>query len=367
MDKSGSCIMYDMGFFSRKLAEAAAALSFDDVLLKPRYSRIIPRECVDLSTRVSRGVRLRIPIVSSPMDTVTEADMAIALAEEGGIGIIHRNMPPEREAEEVGKVKERGLAVGAAVGVFDEERFKLLLKAEADLIVIDVAHGYSENVIRSLKRYKEIDGSVDVVVGNIVDGEAAEDLIAAGADGLRVGLGAGSICFTREVCGVGVPQLQAVAWVADVASTYGVPVIADGGVRKIADVVKALAAGADCVMLGRMLAGTDEAPGEIIVRNGIKLKRYRGMGSPDVIHKLDRYSKLVPEGISGYVRYKGGVKDVLKLIVGGLKSGMGYLGASNLEELKRRSVFIKATPSESFERRVEGILVEKKPPTDVML
>ena len=356
-----------MGFFSRKLAEAAAALSFDDVLLKPRYSRIIPRERVDLSTRASRRVGLRIPIVGSPMDTVTEADMAIALAEEGGIGIIHRNMPPEREAGEVGRVKERGLAVGAAVGVFDEERFRLLLKAEADLIVIDVAHGHSENVIKSLKRYKSIDGSVDVVAGNIVDGEAAEDLIAAGADGLRVGLGAGSICFTREVCGVGVPQLQAVAWVADVASIYGVPVIADGGVRRIADIVKALAAGADCVMLGRMLAGTDEAPGEVIERDGMRFKRYRGMGSPDVIHRLDRYSKLVPEGVSGYVRYKGSVKGVVRLIVGGLRSGMGYLGASNLDELKRRSVFVKATPSESFEQRARGLIVEKKPPTDIML
>ena len=355
-----------MGFFSRKLEEATKALSFDDVLLIPRYSRVVPREGVDVSTRVSRRVRLEIPVVSSPMDTVTEAEMAIALAEEGGIGIIHRNMPVGRQVEEVRKVKERGLRVGAAVGVFDEERFGQLLKAEVDLVVIDVAHGYSENVIRSLKRYKRLD-DVDIIAGNIVTGEAAEEPISAGADGLRVGLGAGSICFTREICGVGVPQLQAIAWVADKASIYGIPVIADGGIRKIADIVKALAAGADCVMLGRMLAGTDESPGEIIERNGLKLKRYRGMGSPEVVQKLDRYSKLVPEGISGYVQYKGSVRRVLRVIVGGIKSGMGYIGASNLEELKRKSMFLKASSSEAFEKRVEGLLLERKPPIDLIL
>jgi len=355
-----------MGFFLRKLEEATNALSFDDVLLVPRYSKVIPKEGVNTSTRISRNVRLGIPIVSSPMDTVTEAEMAIALAEEGGIGIIHRNMSIDQQVEEVRNVKERGLKVGAAVGVFDEERFSQLLKAEVDVVVIDVAHGYSENVIKSLKRYKRLD-DVDIVAGNIVTGEAAEELISAGADGLRVGLGAGSICFTREVCGVGVPQLQAIAWVADIASIYGVPVIADGGIRKIADIVKALAAGADCVMLGRMLAGTDESPGEIIRKDGLKLKRYRGMGSPEVVQKLDRYSKLVPEGISGYVPYKGSVRKVLGTIIGGLKSGMGYIGAANLEELRRKSIFLKASSSESFEKRIEGLLLERKPPIDLIL
>ena len=355
-----------MGFFSRKLERASVALSFDDVLLKPKFSSVTPREGVSTSTKVSKNIKLEIPIVSSPMDTVTEAEMAIALAEEGGIGIIHRNMPVDREAEEVRKVKERGLIVGAAVGVLDEERFRRLVEAEVDLIVIDVAHGHSENVIKSLKRYKRIAG-IDIVAGNIVTPEGAEDLISAGADGLRVGLGAGSICFTREVCGVGIPQLQAIAWVADVASIYGIPVMADGGVRKIADVVKAIAAGADCVMLGRMLAGTDEAPGEVVERDGMKLKKYRGMGSPDVIYKLDRYSKLIPEGISGYVPYKGSVREVVRSIVGGLRSGMGYIGASSISELKRRSELVKATPSESFERRVTGLIVERKSPVDIIL
>lgn len=355
-----------MGFYSRKLENVAVALSFEDVLLIPRFSSVIPREGIDVSTRISRNVVLRIPIVSSPMDTVTEWKMAMALAEEGGIGIIHRNMPVDREADEVRRVKEQGLIVGAAVGVLDEERFRKLVDVGADLVVIDVAHGHSENVIRSIRRYKEI-ADVDIVAGNIVTSEGAEDLIAAGADGLRVGLGSGSMCFTREVCGVGVPQLQAVAWVADVASSYGVPVIADGGIRRIGDIVKALAAGADCVMLGRMLAGTDEAPGEMIERNGVKLKRYRGMGSPEVVEKLDRYSKLIPEGLSGYVPYKGSVREILRLIIGGLKSGMGYVGASNLEELRRKSFFVRATQSESFERRISGLFIERGPPIDVML
>jgi IMP dehydrogenase len=366
IDKNQLYRPLSMGFYSQKLERVAAALSFDDVLLVPRFSSIIPREGIDVSTKVSRNVALRIPIVSSPMDTVTESEMAIALAEEGGIGIIHRNMPADREAEEVKRVKEKGLPVGAAVGILDEERFRKVIDAGADLVVIDAAHGHSENVIKSIRRYKEI-ASIDIVAGNVVTPEGAEDLIAAGADGLRVGLGAGSTCFTREVCGVGIPQLQAIVWVADVASSYGVPVIADGGVRRIGDVVKALAAGADCVMLGRMLAGTDEAPGEIIERNGMRLKKYRGMGSPEVIQKLDRYSKLVPEGLSGYVPYKGSVRDILRMIVGGLKSGMGYVGASNLEELRRKSVFVKATPSESLERRVSGLILEKNRLFEIML
>jgi len=365
MDKSQLHRGHHMGFFSRKLEAVAPAASFDDVLLKPRYSSITPDRDLDTSTRISRRIGLRIPIASSPMDTVTESDMAIALAEVGGIGIIHRNMSIERQAEEVRRVKERGLIVGAAIGVLDERRMEALQKAEVDLLVIDVAHGHSENVIKSVKMYKR--AGVDVVAGNIVTPEAAEDLISAGADGLRVGLGAGSICLTREMCGVGVPQLQAIAWVADAASRYGIPVIADGGVRRVGDVVKAIAAGADCVMLGRMLAGTDEAPGEIVERDGVRWKRYRGMGSLEVIGGLDRYSKMIPEGLSGYVPYRGSVREVVKLIVGGLKSGMGYIGASSIEELKRRSEFVRASPSESWERRVSNLLIERQYPLNIML
>ncbi|MCS7132708.1 MAG: IMP dehydrogenase [Aigarchaeota archaeon] len=355
-----------MGFFSGKLEAAVEGVSFDDVLLKPRYSSVIPREDLDTSTRITRSVELKIPVASSPMDTVTESEMAIALAELGGIGIIHRNMGIEEQAAQVRRIKERGLLVGAAVGILDDGRFEALVKAEVDVVVIDVAHGHSENVIRSLRTYKRI-GGADVVAGNIVTAEAAEDLIAAGVDGLRVGIGAGSICLTREICGVGVPQLNAIAWVADAASKYGVPVIADGGIRRVADVVKAIAAGADCVMLGRMLAGTEEAPGEVVEKDGMKLKRYRGMGSAEVISRLDRYSKLVPEGISGYVPYRGSVREIVKMIIGGLKGGMGYVGASNLRELKEKSEFVRVPPSESWERRVGNIIIERQPPITIML
>jgi len=347
-----------MGLFSRKLRSAAPALGYDDVLLKPRFSDIVPRRDVDLSTKISRNVRLGIPIVSSPMDTVTESEMAIALAELGGMGIIHRNMSIERQVEEVKAVKERGLIVGAAVGVFDERRVEALINAGADLIVIDTAHGHSRNVLESLRIYKRL-GDVDVVAGNIVTAEAAEDLISAGADGLRVGMGSGSICITREVSGVGVPQLSAVAWVSDVASNYGVPVIADGGVKRIGDIVKAIAAGADCVMLGSMLAGTDEAPGELIEKDGFKFKRYRGMGSREVIHRLDRYSKLVPEGVSSLIPYRGSVKKILKNIIGGLKSGFGYIGARNIDEVKIKGEFVLATRSERWDMRSRNILVER--------
>ena len=346
-----------MGLFSRKLRSAAPTLSYDDVLLKPKFSDIVPKDDVDLSTRISRNVRLKIPVASSPMDTVTESMMAIALAEMGGIGIIHRNMSIERQVEEIKLVKERGLIVGAAVGIFDEKRVKALIKAGVDLIIIDVAHGHSKNVLESLKIYKRI-GDVDVVAGNIVTAEAAEDLIAAEADGLRVGMGSGSICITREVSGVGVPQLSAIAWVSDVASNYGVPVIADGGVKRIGDIVKAIAAGADCVMLGSMFAGTDEAPGELIERDGFKFKRYRGMGSKEVIYRLDRYSKLVPEGVSGLIPYKGSVKEILRNIVGGLKSGFGYIGARNIDEVKLKGEFILVTRSEEWEMRSRNILIE---------
>jgi len=347
-----------MGLFSRKLRSAAPALGYDDVLLKPRFSDIVPREDVDLSTKISRNVRLGIPIVSSPMDTVTESEMAIALAELGGIGVIHRNMSIERQVKEVKAVKERGLIVGAAVGVFDEKRVKELINVGADLIVIDAAHGHSRNVLESLRIYKRL-GDVDVVAGNIVTAEAAEDLISAGADGLRVGMGSGSICITREVSGVGVPQLSAVAWVSDVASNYGVPVIADGGVKRIGDIVKAIAAGADCVMLGSMLAGTDEAPGELIEKDGFKFKRYRGMGSREVIYRLDRYSKLVPEGVSSLIPYKGSVRKILKNIIGGLKSGFGYIGARSVDEVKIKGEFVLATRSERWEMRSRNILVER--------
>ncbi len=348
-----------MGRFLEKLENAPLGLTYRDVLLVPKYSEIIPKDNLDLSTNFSRNIRLKIPISSSPMDTVTEAKMAIALAEEGGIGIIHRNMDAKRQAEEVKKVKEAGLKVGAAIGVFDEERAKELIKSEVDVLVLDVAHGHHENVRKSIRLYKRID-NIDIVGGNIATKEAAEDLIAAEVDGLRVGMGCGSICTTREITGVGVPQLYAIASVADVAKEYGIPVIADGGIESSGDILKALAAGAKSIMLGYLLAGTDEAPGEIITINGKKYKVYRGMGSKSVISSLDRYCKFVPEGVEGLVPYRGSVRNIIRKLIGGIKSGMGYIGAKNVQEIWQKGEFIRVTPLGSYENKPRNIIVLEK-------
>jgi len=344
--------------FLEKLRKAELGLTFDDVLVKPNYSEIFPAK-VDTATKVSKNMKLDIPLVSSPMDTVTEAEMAIALAKHGGIGIIHRNLSIEEEAKEVEKVKEKGLKVGAAVGVFDQKRVEVLVNAGVDLIVIDTAHGHSKDVIESLKLYKKM-YDVDIMAGNIATKEGAIALIENGADSLRVGIGPGSACLTRKVSGVGVPQLYAVASVADVASEYDVPVVADGGIKTSGDIVKAIVAGADCVMIGNLFAGTDESPGEIIIDKGRKFKKYRGMGSEEVVKRLDRYSKLVPEGIVGLVPYKGAVEDVIHKLVGGLKTGMGYVGARNIKELKLKGRFIRVTSLGERENRPRNIFIEKE-------
>ena len=344
--------------FLEKLKKAELGLTFDDVLIKPNYSEVHPAK-VDTTTKVSKNIKLDIPLVSSPMDTVTEAEMAIALAKHGGIGIIHRNLSIEEEAKEVEKVKEKGLKVGAAVGVFDQKRVEALVNAGADLIVIDTAHGHSKDVIESLKIYKKM-YDVDIMAGNIATKEGAIALIENGADSLRVGIGPGSACLTRKVSGVGVPQLYAVASVADVASEYDVPVVADGGIKTSGGVVKAIVAGADCVMIGNLFAGTDESPGEIIIEKGKKFKKYRGMGSEEVVKRLDRYSKLVPEGIVGLVPYKGTVEDVIRKLVGGLKTGMGYVGAGNIKELKLKGRFIRVTSLGERENRPRNIFIEKE-------
>jgi IMP dehydrogenase len=279
-------------------------ITFDDVLLMPAYSEVLPRE-VSLQGRFSKHISLGIPFASAAMDTVTEAPMAFAMAREGGIGVIHKNMSAERQAAEVAKVKAEGLPVAAGVGITPDvlDRVKLLADAGVDAVVLDSAHGHSKGVIDALKAIKTAFPGLDVVVGNIATAEAAKDLIAAGADGLKVGIGPGSICTTRIVAGVGVPQLTAIADVAEVAGD-SVPVIADGGLRYSGDVVKALAAGAHCVMCGSMFAGTDEAPGEVVEVDGVKMKGYRGMGSIDAMQNgsADRYfqkgaKKLVPEGV----------------------------------------------------------------------
>lgn len=342
-------------------------ITFDDVLLVPAYSEVLPRE-VSLKGRFSRNIGLESPFASAAMDTVTEASMAIAMARKGGIGVIHKNMPAEKQADEVAKVKAEGLKVAAGVGITADvlERVEKLAKAGVDAIVLDSAHGHSKGVLDALKAVKAAFPALDVVVGNIATAAAAKDLIAAGADGLKVGIGPGSICTTRIVAGVGMPQLTAIADVADVAGD--IPVIADGGLRYSGDVVKALAAGASCVMCGSMFAGTDEAPGDIVEVDGVKMKGYRGMGSIDAMEagSADRYfqkgaKKLVPEGVVARVPYKGSVEDVIFQLEGGLRSGMGYCGAKDLKAL-HKAQFVKISPATVKENHPHDVSIAKKAP-----
>ena len=323
-------------------------ITFDDVLLVPAWSEVLPKD-VCLETRFSRNIRLRIPFVSAAMDTVTEAAMSIAMDKAGGIGVIHKNMSAERQAEEVRKAKAAGAQVAAGVGITTDllDRAGKLVEAGADALVLDSAHGHSKGVRDALQKVK---AAFPGVVGNIATAAAAKDLIAAGADGLKVGIGPGSICTTRIVAGVGMPQLSAILEVA--AEAGDVPVIADGGLRYSGDVVKALAAGADCVMCGSLFAGTEEAPGEIFaLPDGRQVKGYRGMGSIEAMQcgSADRYfqkggGKLVPEGVSASVPCKGPVADVLFQLCGGLRSGMGYTGSADIAGL-HRAEFVRISPA----------------------
>ena len=342
-------------------------ITFDDVLLVPAYSEVLPRE-VSLRGRFSRHIALDSPFASAAMDTVTEGRMAAAMARKGGIGVIHKNMTAERQAEEVASVKAQGLKVAAGVGITPDilDRVKALAQAGVDAIVLDSAHGHSKGVVDALKAVKAAFPALDVVVGNIATAAAAKDLIAAGADGLKVGIGPGSICTTRIVAGVGMPQLTAIADVAEVAGD--IPVIADGGLRYSGDVVKALAAGASCVMCGSMFAGTDEAPGEVVEVDGVKMKGYRGMGSIDAMQagSADRYfqkgaKKLVPEGVVARVPYKGSVEDVIFQLEGGLRSGMGYCGAKDLDAL-HKAQFVKISPATVKENHPHDVSIAKKAP-----
>ncbi|MCR5277256.1 MAG: IMP dehydrogenase [Bacteroidales bacterium] len=486
-----------MSFVDERIAQEG--LTFDDVLLVPAYSEVLPRE-VDLRTRFSRNISLNIPIVSAAMDTVTEAPMAIALAREGGIGVIHKNMSISDQAAEVRRVKraENGmitdpvtinqeatvgdalalmrenhiggipvvdgqnrlvgivtnrdvrfiedmslrisdvmtaeglvtlldsqtdrafvmdvlkhhkveklpvvnkdghivglitykdlikekmhpqackdgkgrLRVAAGVGITSDalDRVRALVAEGVDAVVLDSAHGHSKGVIDKLKEVKQAFPELDVVVGNIATAEAAQALVEAGADGIKVGIGPGSICTTRIVAGVGVPQLSAIFECAKVAAKYGIPVIADGGLRYSGDIVKALAAGGTSVMCGSMFAGTEEAPGETIIYNGRKFKSYRGMGSLDAMEagSKDRYfqdkttetKKLVPEGIVGRVPYKGTLEETVYQLIGGLKSGMGYCGAHNIPELQQAR-FTKVTASGMAESHPHDVTITKETP-----
>lgn len=360
-------ILRDMSFIEDKIV--CQALTFDDVLLVPSYSEVLPRD-VSLKARFSRHIELTAPLVSAAMDTVTESPMAIAMAECGGIGAIHKNMSVECQSENVSRVKARNLQVAAGVGITDNvlERVQALVEAGVDAVVLDSAHGDSLGVVNALKKIKGAFPQLDVVVGNIATASAAVRLINAGADALKVGIGPGSICTTRVVSGVGVPQITAIYEVAQAARWSGVPVIADGGMRYSGDVVKALAAGADCVMLGSMFAGTDEAPGEVFEENGCKYKSYRGMGSLGAMRagSSDRYfqsgaKKLVPEGVAARVPYKGSVSDIVFQIIGGIRSGMGYCGAENIAALQQAR-FVQITAGGLAENHPHDVTITEKAP-----
>jgi IMP dehydrogenase len=475
------------------------ALTFDDVLLVPAHSAVLPKD-VSLRSRLTRTIQLNIPLVSAAMDTVTESRLAIALAQEGGVGIIHKNLPPAAQAAEVAKVKrfESGvvkdpitvppdmsvrdvmeitrqyrisglpvvegarvvgivtnrdlrfednldqpvrsimtprerlvivkegasleeattllhrhrlervlvvngdmelkglitvkdilkssehpnackdelgrLRVGAAVGVGEgtEARVAAVLEAGADLIVVDTAHGHSQNVLDRVRWVKRTFPHVQVVGGNIATRDAAKALVDAGADGVKVGIGPGSICTTRIVAGVGVPQITAIQMVSDALDGSGVAVIADGGVRYSGDVAKAVAAGADCVMLGGLFAGTEEAPGEIELYQGRSYKSYRGMGSLGAMQQgsSDRYfqdasvgnDKLVPEGVEGRVPYKGPVTAVIHQLMGGLRASMGYLGCGTIDEVRRKAHFVEITSAGVRESHVHDVQIVKEAP-----
>jgi IMP dehydrogenase len=470
-------------------------ITFDDVLLEPGYSDVVPRD-VDVRTQLTRTIRLNLPIVSSPMDTVTESDLAIALAQEGGIGIIHKNMSITDQTREVDKVKRsengiivdpitlppdetvgtarrimeqhkisgvpitvngflkgiltrrdlrfltdnnqrlsevmtkdnlvtasehttletaeriltenkveklllvdenyklkglitikdidkltnfpnackdpRGrLRVGAAVGVHDLERVSSLIRAGVDVIVVDSAHGHSANVIETVAEIKKC-FEIDVIAGNVATAEGARALVKAGADAVKTGIGPGSICTTRIISGVGVPQVTAIYQAAQGAGDAGVPIIADGGIRYSGDITKALAAGAHCVMLGSLLAGLAESPGQLIIYKGRSFKTYRGMGSLGamVAGSKDRYrqaeeagrDKLVPEGVEGRVPYKGQLGPFVYQLVGGLRAGMGYCGTQNIEELRTRTRFIKVSAAAVQESHPHDIAITQEAP-----
>ncbi|MBI5235792.1 MAG: IMP dehydrogenase [Deltaproteobacteria bacterium] len=473
------------------------ALTFDDVLLEPAFSRILPRD-VDVSTRLTNEIRLNVPLISAAMDTVTESRMAIAIAQEGGIGIIHKNLTIDEQAGMIDKVKKyesvviknpltlhpdqrlsdaleimkteqisgfpvvkdgvlvgiltnrdlrfesnpekrivdmmtkdvvtalqgisiekakeilhkhrieklpvvdkknhlKGLItvtdiekrerfpnsckdkhgrlrVGAAVGVsFDREaRIDALLKAGADCIVVDTAHGHSKGVLEAIMDTRKTFKKCQLIAGNIATAEAAQALIKAGVDAIKVGVGPGSICTTRVVTGIGVPQITAVSDVVQVARRKGIPVIADGGIKYSGDVTKAIAIGADTVMVGGLFAGTDESPGETILYQGRTYKVYRGMGSIEAMKKgsKDRYFqddvesdlKFVPEGIEGRVAHKGAISSLIYQLVGGLKAGMGYCGAANISELHRKARFVRITASGLRESHVHDVTITKEAP-----
>jgi len=352
---------------------AKEGLTFDDVLLIPARSDVLPTQ-VSTKTLLTRSIELEIPVVSAAMDTVTEARMAIALGGLGGFGVIHRNLGIDAQVDEVKKVKAAGVRVGAAVGVSGDadERVAAVVAAGADAIVVDIAHGHSAGVIRMVEKIKARH-RVQVIAGNVVTAEGTEDLIAAGADCVKVGVGPGAICTTRVVSGAGMPQITAVFDCAEVAAKHSIPICADGGIQESGDIAKAIAAGAHTVMLGGLLAGVDESPGDVVETDEGRFKSYRGMGSMGAMQARrarDRYgqgdigdfSKVVPEGVEARVRAVGPLEPFVHQLVGGLRAGMKYAGAATIEELRTNARFVRISGAGLRESHPHDVHITVEPP-----
>ncbi len=346
--------------------KTSLGLTFDDVLLVPKKTSVESRSQVDLTTKLTKKISLKIPIVSANMDTVTEAEMAIALGKLGGIGIIHRFLTIEAEVEEVKKVKKEKLLVGAAIGVKNDylERTKALIKEGADVIIIDIAHGHSTYLLKVLKELVKKFPKTEFIAGNVATAEATEELIKAGASAVKVGIGPGALCTTRIVTGAGIPQLSAIDECNEVAKKYHIPIIADGGIQKSGDIVKALAAGASTVMIGTLFAGCEESPALTFFKNNQKFKLTRGMAS--LTANVDRQKrddsvkkdlkKYAAEGVEAIVPYRGRVNDLVDQLLSGVRSGFSYCGARNILELWEKAEFIQITQSslkESYAHDVE--------------
>ena len=342
------------------------SLTFDDVTLVPQYSSVLPFETIT-KTQLNKKLNLNIPLISSAMDTVTESKMALAVAKSGGLGIIHKNLTPRNQALEVKKVKKNNMIVGAAVGTNegDMDRVYKLLESKVDLIVVDTAHGHTKKVLTTINKIKKISKNCIVCAGNIATGEAAKFLADTGVDIVKVGIGPGSICTTRLVTGIGVPQLSAILDVKKALKNYKTKIISDGGIKFSGDISKALAAGADAVMIGSLFAGTTESPGKIFKHNGKLYKNFRGMGSIGAmsVGSADRYfqkkskniSKYVAEGVEGIVKFKGPVHKIIYQLIGGLKSSMGYMGSKTIKDLQKKHKFIKITKAGFYESMVHNV------------
>ena len=342
------------------------SLTFDDVSLVPQHSSVLPSETKTFN-KLCDKLNLQIPLMSSAMDTVTESRMAIAISKLGGIGVIHRNLSIEKQVMEVKKVKKNNYLVGAAIGVspVDFESAEELFKVKTDLIVIDTAHGHTQKVLNMIKKIKKKLNNTTLCAGNIATGKAAKFLADCGVDIVKVGIGPGSICTTRLVAGIGVPQLSAVLEVKKALKNYKTKIISDGGIKFSGDLAKAIAAGADAIMIGSLFSGTIESPGKIIKHKGKLYKNFRGMGSVGAMAagSADRYyqkksknvSKYVPEGVEGLVKFKGAVEKIVYNLIGGLKSSMGYLGAKTIRDLQKKGEFIKITKAGFYESMVHNV------------